>query len=417
MANISIGHKVRQCLDRSLSRKGIFFWILFPIILALSLVIYVIALKRRKKSYPKIKYIEYLYNLNLRNINIICIGNVLIGGTGKSPVVQKIARYYLEQNYIVAIASRGIGSNIKKIYCSNKFVDARNNIDFLSDENREHFEILNFFSKKNNVFYILQNKNRLKSLLYFYYELCKNDYNVLKAVLILDDGLQHFACPRNVNICLWSPYYLLNSPNYAMPIGPYREGFGKKSFQKLLDKFHYRFWSRSKLENCKTYKKNVEQALEKYNLSISNKDIIVTYNTFYFSIFFIDNIFKIDNFLKQNEIREMLENQSFISVVTGIANPKNFISDLEEIVSIDKLNTIFLDDHAEINNDSLNLLMKSNTIILTLKDILRWYKNSMFIDIIKEKNIIACSVDAFFIDINCNSIDINTKLTNLNEAE
>ncbi len=399
----SFGQKIRHILDLPLHKKGAIFWFLFPIILLLSLIIHFVSLRLRKKSYQKLNSIEQFRKFNLEKIKIICIGNILIGGTGKSPVVQKIAKTYLEQGFLVAIASRGIGKNIKPVYFCNK--NSHNGIELLSDENREHAEILNMFAAKNNIFYILQDKKRINSLNFLLNEIDKNNFHSLKTVIILDDGIQHFACPRDINICLWSPYLLLNSPNYTMPIGPYREGFGKNSFQHLLNTFEFRFWSRTKESDIQKFQSDIHLALNKYNLTLNNKDIIVKYKNLYFDINYNDNKIKIGSPINQADLKANLSLQNSISIITGIANPKNFLSDLNSILSDNKVNTIFMDDHAPINQKALDLIQNSSTVILTLKDVFRWYQNPIFFNIIKGKNMIACGVEVDFTNIRNEKLD------------
>lgn len=401
----SFGQKLRTFLDLPLHKKGVLFGFLFPILLIFSLIIHVVSLNRRKKSYPKLSSLRQFQNFDLKNIKIICVGNILIGGTGKSPVVQKIAQTYLSQGFIVAIAARGVGSNIKSIYFCNK--NSNHDIEFLSDENREHAELLHKYSNEKNIFYVLQNKSRLNSLYFFLNELSMKNDPSLNAVLILDDGLQHFACPRNINICLWSPHFLLESPPYPMPIGPYREGFGKQSFQHLLNAFHYRFWSRTKEECLQNYQVKMKEALSKYDLEPNEKDILVVYNTVYFDLAYKNNKVTIGNVIKTTDLKNTLTLQTPISIITGIANPKNFMNDLKEVFNVDNIKTIFLDDHAKLNQKALALIQNSRTIILTLKDVFRWCQDPTFLDLIKEKNIIACAVAVSFKKVNNEEVDFS----------
>src|SRR5262249_43603746 len=44
-------------------------------------------------------------------IPVISVGNLTVGGTGKTPCVEYVARYYRERNLRVAILSRGYGSS------------------------------------------------------------------------------------------------------------------------------------------------------------------------------------------------------------------------------------------------------------------------------------------------------------------
>ena len=41
------------------------------------------------------------------NLPIISVGNLSVGGTGKTPMVEYIASYYLSKNYNIALLSRG----------------------------------------------------------------------------------------------------------------------------------------------------------------------------------------------------------------------------------------------------------------------------------------------------------------------
>ena len=147
----SIGQKIRNQLDLPFYKKNIIFWIISPLLIILAIIIHFFSKKRRDISYPNKNILNIKENLNNDYFHIICVGNIIIGGTGKSPVVQKMAQTFLTQGYIVAIASRGIGQNIKNIYVNN--LSDINDINHLSDENREHFEILKKHSKKEIFLY------------------------------------------------------------------------------------------------------------------------------------------------------------------------------------------------------------------------------------------------------------------------
>ena len=65
----------------------------------------------------------YLLLGKLRNLSatpyhsklpVICVGNITVGGTGKTPLVDKIATLLAEQGYHSVILSRGYGGSVKK---------------------------------------------------------------------------------------------------------------------------------------------------------------------------------------------------------------------------------------------------------------------------------------------------------------
>ncbi|MES2614137.1 MAG: tetraacyldisaccharide 4'-kinase [Bdellovibrionota bacterium] len=386
--------KLRKILNLSLELKPVWFKLLLPLFFLISFMISQVARSRRSQA----------RDISLKNIEIkiICVGNILIGGTGKSPIVQKIAQEYLAQGFVVAIAARGI-TNIKKpVYVHQACL---NEINLLSDENREHYEIL----KSKNLF-VLQNKNRVESLLYFKSELKKINPHQ-KAVFILDDGLQHFSCPRDVNLCVWQPHLLLNSPHFCMPVGPYREGFGKNSFTKLLNSFHLRVWSRTSAENVGIFTKEIEQALAKYGQTLSNEDVIAVHSL---------KIVKIT--LKNNEYSYMpvthadLQNISQnisapVGVVAGIANPEAFMADLHTYLAPDtQFLTLFLADHARFQNSCsriVQFMQGVDVCVLTLKDFFRWCDEPQFKVALENRVILGCCVELeFYNPITCTIVPI-----------
>src|SRR5690606_26081264 len=90
------------------------------------------------------------------DLKVICFGNILVGGTGKTPIVRRYAENKLKDGFYIAIASRGIHGKSVIVYSDDYALE---NLNKLSDENREHFELLkNHFPNSNFVIY--QNKSR-----------------------------------------------------------------------------------------------------------------------------------------------------------------------------------------------------------------------------------------------------------------
>ncbi|WP_186648519.1 tetraacyldisaccharide 4'-kinase [Fluviispira vulneris] len=405
----SFGQKIRNFLDKSLQEKGLFFLYLSPIFFLLSYFIFLIANKRRKNGYNRLDK----FDLDTAKIKIICVGNILIGGSGKSPVVQKIALDYLEKGWNVAIAARGIGRNIKNVYINSA---SPSEINQLSDENREHFEILINLKKNNsNVLYILQNKERSDSLYYLLNDLKNNKWKENSTLLLLDDGLQHFACPRNTNLCLWSPYLLLNSPSFAMPIGPYREGFGNNSFTTLLESFDFRLWSRTREEQNNEFKNTIHNSLMKHNVLPNEKDIILNYQTLFWEVSLINKNLQLKSQILEKDVLHKYANFTQVLLITGIAHPKKFLSDLSIILNNKNVNYIFLNDHGNLSESYYKTIQKYDFIIMTLKDLFRWDNDARFIESIKDKNILTCSVGINFLKYDSLQTISTTQLLSLKD--
>src|SRR5687767_1596907 len=68
-----------------------------------------------KVFYVAVKVRRFLYDVRLLRdytigVQVIAIGNLTVGGTGKTPVVEKFARELQQQGRTVAILSRGYRS-------------------------------------------------------------------------------------------------------------------------------------------------------------------------------------------------------------------------------------------------------------------------------------------------------------------
>ena len=196
-----------------------------------------------------------------------------------------------------------------------------------------------------------------------------------------------------------------------MPIGPFREGFGKKSFQNLLLSFNYRFWSRTSFINIENYKQQMKDCLNKFSLELSNKDIIVTYLNSYFMLDIQDSSIKIGKEVTIQDLNLFFKSQKSIGFIAGIANPNKLFLDLKNTFKLNKLDSIFLDDHGKLTKKAIDLINTSDSIIFTLKDFFRWCQQPVFLNMIKNKNIILCSIEVSFRGLDNDEIDIIKKIT------
>jgi len=320
---------------------------------------------------------------------IVCVGNIAMGGTGKSPIVRNLAAFFLSKGHPVAIASRGMGGSKHPVYASSQQLhqEAHHSHTYLSDENREHFELL-LAQFPKDLFFILQNKKRRDSLLYL-----KNIAPA--AIVILDDGLQHFDCPRDINICVWQPDLLRNAPPYCFPLGPYREGFGARSMQGLLNHFDYRFWSRTTKQNEILFQEGIALSLKKFSHTPNSCDVSVCYEFRMVNI--VINTQQNDYTFEDMATPQVNNNSQKIGIACGIAHPQGFLNDLKAVlpktVSYDCL---FLSDHSPVTKKLEIFIENHNIIILTLKDFFRWISNENTRELLKSKTLWGCLVNVDF---------------------
>ena len=155
------------------SNKNFFTVLLIP--LSLITWIYIIL---KKTFIQKVKF----------NIPVICVGNIFIGGTGKTPLSIHIARKLSENGKNPAI--------VRKYYKSHK---------------DEHKMIISYYDK------LILNLNRSKGI----YEALEKGYDAV----ILDDGFQDYKIKKNLSIICFNSNQLIGN-GYLFPSGPLRESLG-----------------------------------------------------------------------------------------------------------------------------------------------------------------------------------------------
>ena len=137
------------------------------------------------KVYSLINFLRKVFGANKKfPIPIICVGNIYLGGTGKTPLVKKIFEI-----------TKSLGKNpgfIKKDY------------NFLKDE-------INMLKKIGKTFTC---KNRVKGII----SLINNKHDIA----ILDDGFQDFSIRSNFSILCFNSNQLLGN-GFVIPSGPLRE--------------------------------------------------------------------------------------------------------------------------------------------------------------------------------------------------
>lgn len=180
-------------------------------------------------------------------IDLVCVGNVVVGGSGKSPLVRAFLEPALQMGRTVAVVSRGYGGTGGEI-CA-RASDLPVAIDPLSDEVREHVELLRLSCGDSALerLWVVQGArrrdglDRLRAALSQASSLARGPRG--RVLAVMDDGLQHFAVRPRVRVCVWPLDTYDRAPKAALPLGPYREGFFR-GFDRFLSRFDVHVWSR-----------------------------------------------------------------------------------------------------------------------------------------------------------------------------
>jgi len=162
--------------------------------------------KRRRRKYIQDKFQSYK-----SDIPIIVVGNLTIGGTGKTPLVAYIAQELIKLGYKPGLVSRGYGGK----YRETLKVTNQTSVKQTGDEAQ-------ILAKLNLPFYI--DKNRVRAV-----KTLENNHNC--DVIISDDGLQHYNMNRDIEIVVIDGKRRFGN-NLTFPAGPLRES---KSRLKSVD--------------------------------------------------------------------------------------------------------------------------------------------------------------------------------------
>ena len=280
----------------------------------------------------------------------ICVGNITVGGTGKTPFVEYIIRL-LQPGRELAVVSRGYKRKSKGMQVS----DENSTADILGDE---PYQIFKKFPKT----LVVADSNRCRAIDYI-----EENHKSVNAI-ILDDAFQHRYVRAGLKILLID----FNRPikdDYLLPVGNLRD---LKSAQKRANIIV--------VTKCPNYLKPIDFR----NLTKEIKPL--PYQSLLFATLEYDTPYH----CLTGEKVELSKEQSLV-LFTGVAKPQP----LEEYLraQVKELRTLAFADHhnySKCDNDKirgeyLKFASKNRWIITTEKDAA---KLSDFSDKIKERLII-----------------------------
>ncbi len=266
---------------------------------------------------------------------VIIIGNVTVGGTGKTPLLIALVNHFLFRGYFVGVISRGYG----RIGKGCEEVISTSESSYFGDEPS--------LIKKKTGAPVFVSRNR-----YAAGEALLKAYPKTQ-IIFSDDGLQHSALARDAEICVFDDRGLGNG--FLLPAGPLREHWPRKVDWVIHSGNHPMFKGFQAPRNF-------------------SHEAICADGT------------------KKN-IRHFTNPTQPIVAIAGIAQPEVFFQMLRD-QGIHPVKTIGLVDHASMNN--LDLTIYKNSIILcTEKDAIKlWSRYPLIWAIPLELKIDQCFLSA-----------------------
>lgn len=302
--------------------------------------IYFFITSLRNKLYDK----GILKIKRLEDVFVICIGNITVGGTGKTPAVQYFAKYLSEHGKKVAVVSRGYRGKRK---VEPLIVSDGKNILVSSRESGDE----PYSHALNLKVPIVVGKDRYKAC-----KLAKETFDV--DTIILDDGFQHRKFFRNWDIVL------IDATNpfgwrALLPKGTLRESFhpaATRASEFIITKSD--LMAENEVEKLKRYLKR------KYKKPVSTAK------------------HGISSLCDQNGNQKPLfwVKGKRVLLFSGLANPLNFE---KTVISLDPsyIERIDFLDHHSFKEKDIDLIkrraeeMRASYIITTEKDIVKLPKH------------------------------------------
>ena len=275
-------------------------------------------------------YYKIFYSKSFGRTKIIIVGNITVGGTGKTPFVAYLSRLIQENGLKVGVISRGYGrvneNDLKEVQ-----------ID--SDANEVGDEALMLKQQVSCPIAVAADRTEAARYLNKKYDL---------DVIISDDGLQHYKLPRDYEIIIVDGEREFGN-GYCLPAGPLREPI-------------------SRLNQADIVVSNGENGAYEYQYTSMNSTLVS---------------------LKDHSVTKTLKQFANVKVhaIAGIGNPKRFFAILEN-AGIRIVPHAFPDHHAYVQsditfNDDLPVLMTEKDAVKCKKF---KYRDAWFLPITAEPN-------------------------------
>ena len=287
-----------------------------------------------------------LFNIGLLkqhdyDIPIISVGNITVGGAGKTPHVEYLIRL-LKDKVKVAVLSRGYKRK------THGYVLA-NDSSTVTDIGDEPYQM----KQKYQDVHIAVDKKRVDGIAHITGDAETNDTDVI----LLDDAFQHRYVKPGINILLVD-YHRLIIYDKLLPAGRLREPQSGKNRADIVI-----------ITKCPKDLKPMEFRV------LTKAMNLYPYQSLYFTTIEYESLTPLFAKEKSTIEKETLEDKH-VMLITGIASPKQIIIDLKPHVK--EMTTLAFSDHHQFKskdimkiNETFNAIKGEKIIVTTEKDATR----------------------------------------------
>lgn len=245
-------------------------------------------------------------------VPVIVVGNISVGGNGKTPVVLALAEYYTKRGVNVGILSRGYGA---KSPSYPRIVAAGDDAKEVGDEPR-------LLAGRSGCSVVIDPVRARGAR--FLEDECGCE------LIICDDGLQHYALKRDIELVVMDDRRV--GSGYLLPMGPLREGLWRLGKVDAI------------IHNGATIPNFEQSVAPQFLMSLSAGEFV--------------------NVLDNQRTTSISSLQSLkCKAMAGIGSPQRFFEQLTSM-GIDLAESRALPDHHEYQKEDV----LSGTLLMTEKD-------------------------------------------------
>ena len=246
------------------------------------------------------------------DLPVICIGNLVVGGSGKTPLTEYLVRL-LDGNKI-AILSRGYGRKTKGFILADDMAT----VETIGDEPMQYYQ------KFKNIT-VAVCEDRVEGI---------NQLKDHHDVILLDDAYQHRAVKPGFSILLFE-YEKLKHWQFLMPAGNLREQFTNydRANAVLITKTPLPLNRMDQIEVRRKIDTRIDQRVSFSGIKYGELVHLIT-----------------------KEVKTAIEDET-IFLLTGIANPKPLATHLTQFSSA--IQSFEYPDHYNFSRENINDLIKA----------------------------------------------------------
>jgi len=313
-----------------LNKRWLTVW-LFPFSLLFRLAVYLRNLLYDFHFFPIVKL----------NVPVISVGNLTVGGTGKTPAVDYIARLMLNNHLRPAIITRGYGRK----QLGTVVVSDGEKICAIVEAGGDETMLL---AKSLQRAVVIADEKKFRGAQYA-------GENFQIDAVIVDDGFQYRKLLRDLNIVLIdAPSFFENK--WLLPAGPFREPFGSVSRADVV--------IFSNTGKCKP------GTLDKLSYQTSRNSSAILFSASLEPKF-------LENLATGEHLPISFLNGKKVFAACGIAQPARFFEEIKRC-GADMVESIAFSDHHAFEKDDIVAIFErarkahAELIVITEKDATKW---------------------------------------------